>query len=316
MSEKIINVDNVDLITLFGENNQKFNKLKNYFPELKLISRGDKLKVLGNNKEINRFIDKINLIINHIDIHDVLTENQMEDILLNTNKESFKKYDDIVIHSYNGKIIKAQTKNQRKIIAGIKKNDMLFVTGPAGTGKTYIAVALAVKALKEKRVKRIILTRPAIEAGENLGFLPGDMKEKLDPYMQPLYDALLEMLPPKKIDSYIEKRIIQIAPLAFMRGRTLNNAFVILDEAQNTTLSQMKMFLTRMGASAKFIITGDQTQIDLPKNMVSGLLESQKVLKKIKSVGFIKLEENDIFRHKIVKQIIQAYKSKKIIKNE
>ena len=311
MSEKIINVDNVDLVSLFGENNIKFNKLKSFFPKLKLISRGNKIKVLGNNQEIDKFVEKINLILDHISLYDMLTENQMNEILENNNKKLLKNSRSIIIHTYNGKIIKAQTKNQSKIISEIKKHDMLFVTGPAGTGKTYTAVALAIKALKEKKVKRIILTRPAIEAGENLGFLPGDMKEKLDPYMQPLYDSLLDMLPLERLDSYIEKKIIQIVPLAFMRGRTLNNAFVILDEAQNTTINQMKMFLTRMGSSAKFMITGDLTQIDLPKGISSGLLESQKILKKIKSISFIKLEENDIFRHKIVKEIIEAYNLKK-----
>ena len=311
MSEKIINVDNVDLVSLFGENNIKFNKLKSYFPKLQLISRGNKIKILGNNQDIDKFVGKINLILDHISLYDILTENQMNDILENSNKKLLKNSSNIIIHTYNGKIIKAQTKNQSKIVSEIKKHDMLFVTGPAGTGKTYTAVALAVKALKEKKVKRIILTRPAIEAGENLGFLPGDMKEKLDPYMQPLYDSLLDMLPPERLDSYIEKKIIQIAPLAFMRGRTLNNAFVILDEAQNTTINQMKMFLTRMGSSAKFMITGDVTQIDLPKGISSGLLESQKLLKKIKSISFIKLEENDIFRHKIVKEIIEVYNLKK-----
>ena len=223
-------------------------------------------------------------------------------------KKVLENKDDIILHGTDGKLIRARTVNQRKIVSNIKKNDLLFAIGPAGTGKTYTAVALSVKALKSKEVKRIILTRPAVEAGENLGFLPGDLKEKLDPYMQPLYDALIDMLPSDKLKDYLEQGIIQIAPLAFMRGRTLDKAFVILDESQNATESQMKMFLTRMGMSAKFIITGDETQIDLPSKQKSGLIQAKDKLKKIKGVSFVFLDEKDVIRHKLVKKIIKAYK--------
>ena len=307
MSEKLITIKDNDLNKILGSNNSKFNKIKRLFPHIKLISRGDKIKVVGSNEEIIHFESKFNLFIDHLNKYNSLTINQIERII--EGKENILNGDaKIIVHGKNGNLIKAKTLNQRKMVDSIEKNDIVFAIGPAGTGKTYTSVALAVKYLKEKKVKRIILIRPAIEVGENLGFLPGDLKEKLDPYMQPIYDALFDMIPFTKLNDYIEDGTIQISPLAFMRGRTLDNAFVILDEGQNTTQHQMKMFLTRMGQSAKFIITGDLTQVDLPINKKSGLLHAKKILKDIKNISFINLDEKDIIRHKLVKQIINAYK--------
>jgi len=307
MSEKLITIKDNDLNKILGSNNSKFNKIKRLFPHIKLISRGDKIKVVGSKEEIIHFESKFNLFIDHLNKYNSLTINQIERII--EGKENILNGDaKIIIHGKNGNLIKAKTLNQRKMVDSIEKNDIVFAIGPAGTGKTYTSVALAVKYLKEKKVKRIILIRPAIEVGENLGFLPGDLKEKLDPYMQPIYDALFDMIPFTKLNDYIEDGTIQISPLAFMRGRTLDNAFVILDEGQNTTQHQMKMFLTRMGQSAKFIITGDLTQVDLPINKKSGLLHAKKILKDIKNISFINLDEKDIIRHKLVKQIINAYK--------
>ena len=307
MSEKLITIKDNDLNKILGSNNSKFNKIKRLFPHIKLISRGDKIKVVGSKEEIIHFESKFNLFIDHLNKYNSLTINQIERII--EGKENILNGDaKIIVHGKNGNSIKAKTLNQRKMVDSIEKNDIVFAIGPAGTGKTYTSVALAVKYLKEKKVKRIILIRPAIEVGENLGFLPGDLKEKLDPYMQPIYDALFDMIPFTKLNDYIEDGTIQISPLAFMRGRTLDNAFVILDEGQNTTQHQMKMFLTRMGQSAKFIITGDLTQVDLPINKKSGLLHAKKILKDIKNISFINLDEKDIIRHKLVKQIINAYK--------
>jgi len=307
MSEKLITIKDTDINKILGSNNSKFNKIKRFFPQIKLISRGDKIKVVGSLKEISHFESKFNLFIDHLDKFNSLTINQIERII--DGKENILNGEsDVILHGKNGNLIKAKTFNQRKMLTEIDKNDVVFAIGPAGTGKTYTSVALAVKYLKEKKVKRIILIRPAIEVGENLGFLPGDLKEKLDPYMQPIYDALFDMIPFNRLNEYIEDGTIQIAPLAFMRGRTLDNAFVILDEGQNTTRHQMKMFLTRMGQSAKFIITGDLTQVDLADNKKSGLLHAKKILKDIKNISFINLDEKDIIRHKLVKQIINAYK--------
>jgi len=307
MSEKLITIKDADINKILGSNNSKFNKIKRFFPQIKLISRGDKIKVVGSLKEISHFESKFNLFIDHLNKFNSLTINQIERII--DGKENILNGEnDVILHGKNGNLIKAKTFNQRKMLAEIDKNDVVFAIGPAGTGKTYTSVALAVKYLKEKKVKRIILIRPAIEVGENLGFLPGDLKEKLDPYMQPIYDALFDMIPFNRLNEYIEDGTIQIAPLAFMRGRTLDNAFVILDEGQNTTRHQMKMFLTRMGQSAKFIITGDLTQVDLADNKKSGLLHAKKILKDIKNISFINLDEKDIIRHKLVKQIINAYK--------
>ena len=308
MSEKKITISNIELVKLFGANNNKLEKIKSLFPELKIISRGEDLKLSGSIPQIMFFEQKLSAFIRHIEQYNSLTNSQIERLVEGDENEIFKLNHNTILYGHNGKIIKAKTLNQRKMVSEIDRNDMLFAIGPAGTGKTYTAVALAVKALKEKRVKRIIFTRPAVESGENLGFLPGDLKEKLDPYMQPIYDALFDMLPIDKLNDYVENGTIQIAPLAFMRGRTLDKAFVILDEGQNTTDKQMKMFLTRMGVSAKFIITGDETQVDLPKHQHSGLVHAQKTLKGIKEISFVTLDSKDVIRHKLVTQIIKAYK--------
>ena len=307
MSEKKIILDNIELVKLFGTNNQKLNKIKSLFPKIKIISRGEVLKLIGSTVQITYFETKLFDFIQHLNQYNSLTVNQIERLVEGNSKEILKEKNNIILYGENGKIIKAKTVNQRKMVAEIRKKDMIFAIGPAGTGKTYTAVAIAVKALKNKEVKRIIFTRPADESGENLGFLPGDLKEKLDPYMQPIYDALLDMIPIKQLKKYIDSEIIQIAPLAFMRGRTLDNAFVILDEGQNTSEQQMKMFLTRMGISAKFIITGDETQIDLPKNQFSGLIHAKKKLMKLKEISFINLDSKDIIRHKLVTKIINQY---------
>ena len=307
MSEKLITLANADINNLFGTNNKKFNAIKTYFPHVKLITRGDKLKVIGSSDQILFFENKFNIFIEHLNKFNSLTISQIERII-DGDENVMKEEDDIIIHGQHGKLIKAKTFNQRRMVSEIKNNDILFAIGPAGTGKTYTSVALAVKYLKNKKVKRIILIRPAIEVGENLGFLPGDLKEKLDPYMQPIYDALFDMLPISKLNEHLEDGTIQIAPLAFMRGRTLDHAFVILDEGQNTTPHQMKMFLTRMGKSAKFIITGDKTQIDLPSKQSSGLTHAQSILKDINEISFVNLDGKDIIRHKLVKKIINAYK--------
>ena len=307
MSEKLITLANADINNLFGTNNKKFNAIKTYFPQVKLITRGDKLKVIGSSDQILFFENKFNIFIEHLNKFNSLTISQIERII-DGDENVMKEEDDIIIHGQHGKLIKAKTFNQRRMVSEIQNNDILFAIGPAGTGKTYTSVALAVKYLKNKKVKRIILIRPAIEVGENLGFLPGDLKEKLDPYMQPIYDALFDMLPITKLNEYLEDGTIQIAPLAFMRGRTLDHAFVILDEGQNTTPHQMKMFLTRMGKSAKFIITGDKTQIDLPLKQSSGLTHAQSILKDINEISFVNLDGKDIIRHKLVKKIINAYK--------
>lgn len=309
MNEKIIDLEKIDLVVLFGSNNRKLYKIREFFPDLKLIARGNTLKVLGNEDQILFFEKKFQSFIDHINHYNRLTLSQIERLIMEDESKVMENKNDVILHGSEGKLIKARTVNQRKMVGDISKNDMMFALGPAGTGKTYTAVALAVKALKSKQVKRIILTRPAVESGENLGFLPGDLKEKLDPYMQPLYDALIDMLPSEKLKDYFENGTIQIAPLAFMRGRTLDKAFVILDEAQNATTSQMKMFLTRMGMSAKFIITGDESQIDLPAKQKSGLIEARKRLEKLEGISFIYLDEKDVIRHKLVKQIIKAYKN-------
>jgi phosphate starvation-inducible protein PhoH and related proteins len=311
MNEKIITLESLEPVDLYGVNDVKLNVIKKHFPKLKLVARGYSLKVLGESKEIARFEKKLNLLLDHYHKTGLLTDTVIERLLGQTGENIIESQDDggsdLILFGNSGLVIKAKTDNQRKMVISIQKNDMLFAVGPAGTGKTYTAVALAVRALKNKEVKRIILTRPAVEAGENLGFLPGDMKEKLDPYMQPLYDALADMIPNDKLGQYIENRTVQIAPLAFMRGRTLDNAFVILDEAQNTTESQMKMFLTRMGANAKFIVTGDVTQIDLPSRQPSGLLQALRLLKKVDGIAIVELDNTDVIRHKLVKSIIERY---------
>lgn len=311
MNERIIELKEINPNDLFGTQNTNVEILRKYFPKLKIVARGNELKAFGESEILDEFEKRLGMLITYFNRYNKLDENSIERILTSNGEEhkSSKLADGVLVHGVGGKLIKAQTANQRKMVELMGKNDMLFAIGPAGTGKTYTAVALAVKALKEKEVKKIVLTRPAVESGENLGFLPGDLKEKLDPYMQPLYDALRDMIPFERLDSYIEKGIIQIAPLAFMRGRTLDNAFVILDEAQNTTHNQMKMFLTRMGKSAKFVINGDPGQIDLPRRQVSGLKEAMLTLKEVKGIAFVHLDENDVIRHRLVKQIISAYKS-------
>ena len=311
MSEKTIKIEGVDLVLLFGANNKKFERLSNLFPSLKIIARGNTIKVIGKTDDILFFQQKFDAILKHVYQYDSLTISQLERLILEDEHNILSEENDLILHGQKGRLIKARTVNQRKMVKQSEANDMLFAIGPAGTGKTYTAVALAVRALKQKQVRRIILTRPAVEAGENLGFLPGDLKEKLDPYLQPLYDALLDMIPPEKLADYTEHGIIQIAPLAFMRGRTLDNAFVILDEAQNSTESQIKMFLTRMGKSAKFVITGDVTQIDLPKHQPSGLVLAQKILNKTEGISFVILDERDVIRHTLVKKIIKAFQKPK-----
>ncbi len=312
MNELIIEITEMNPRELFGQHNANIELLKKYFPKLKIVARGSKMKIYGEPDLLEEFDKRFTMILEHFSKYNKLDENSIERVLTSKSKEDYetsKKSGDVLLHGVNGKHIKAQTVNQRKLVESMRKNDMVFAVGPAGTGKTYTGVALAVKALKDKEVKRIILTRPAVEAGENLGFLPGDLKEKLDPYMQPLYDALRDMIPHEKLESYIEKGVIQIAPMAFMRGRTLDNAFVILDEAQNTTHAQMKMFLTRMGKHAKFMITGDPGQIDLPRRVISGLKEALLVLKNVEGVAIIHLDDKDVIRHRLVKKVIAAYKA-------
>lgn len=317
LSEKIVRVDQVDPIEVYGTNNRYLDIIKTYFPALKIIARGEEIKVNGEESELARFEEKIAEVMTHLNRYNSLSVNQVDRIMKGdmTEEPDEKGGEDLILHGTNGQAIRARTLNQRRMIKEIESNDVLFAVGPAGTGKTYTAVALAVAALKNKEIKKIILTRPAVEAGENLGFLPGDLKEKLDPYLQPLYDALRDMIAPEKLAYYLESGVIQIAPLAFMRGRTLDHAFVILDEAQNTTRSQMKMFLTRMGASAKFIVTGDASQIDLPRKQASGLKEALLILANIKGIAKVFLDEDDVMRHQLVKDIIRAY-DKEEDKNE
>lgn len=311
MNERILELTEINPKDFFGAQNSNIEQLKKYFPKLKVVARGSKIKIYGEKELLDEFEKRLKMLVNHFNRYNKLDENSIERLLTSNGNESTssKGSNDVLVHGVSGRLIKAQTANQRKMVELMKKNDMLFAVGPAGTGKTYTAVALAVKALKEKEVRKIILTRPAVESGENLGFLPGDLKEKLDPYMQPLYDALRDMIPFEKLDSYIESGVIQIAPLAFMRGRTLDNAFVILDEAQNTTHAQMKMFLTRMGKNAKFVVNGDPGQIDLPRKQVSGLKESLLALKDIKGIAMVYLDDKDVIRHRLVKEVIAAYKS-------
>lgn len=314
MSEKKIILEDIAPIDLYGVNDTKLELVKKRFPKLKIVARGEIIKANGEEEDLNQLEMTINILIAYYNRFGNLTENAVEQILNGAGRSARKENgnddfngDDVLVFGNGGLIVKARTENQRKIVEGISKNDMVFAIGPAGTGKTYTAVALAVRALKNKEVKKIILTRPAVEAGENLGFLPGDLKEKLDPYLQPLYDALLDMIAPEKLAFYLENRVIQIAPLAFMRGRTLDNAFVILDEAQNATQGQLKMFLTRMGSSAKFVITGDITQIDLPKHQPSGLPQALKLLNKVEGISIVQLDGTDVIRHKLVKKIIDVY---------
>lgn len=310
MGEKIILIDTVDPVEIYGISDSKLDLIKKLFPKLKIVARGDNIKIIGDDDELLFFEMKLNLMIDHISKFGNLTESDINRLMNPDGEQVYKgseEANDVLVFGNGGLVVKAKTLNQRRMVESISKNDIVFAIGPAGTGKTYTAVALAVRALKNKEVRKIILTRPAVEAGENLGFLPGDLKEKLDPYMQPLYDALYDMVPVEKLAAYIESHVIQIAPLAFMRGRTLDNAFVILDEAQNATESQLKMFLTRMGPSAKFVITGDVTQIDLPKHQPSGLIQAMRLFKKAEGIEMIMLDEHDVIRHNLVKRIISIY---------
>ena len=315
MNELIIELTDISAQDFFGMNNETITSLKNYFPKLKIVARGNKVKAFGDEVVLDEFEKRFDLLTSHFARYNRLDENSLERILASDDSEVTalkdipESSDATLVHGVNGRKIKAQTLNQRRLVEAVQQNDMVFAIGPAGTGKTYTGVALAVKALKEKQVRRIILTRPAVEAGESLGFLPGDLKEKLDPYMQPLYDALRDMIPPEKLENYLETGVIQIAPMAFMRGRTLDGAFVILDEAQNTTHAQMKMFLTRMGKNAKFLLTGDPGQIDLPRRVISGLKEALLVLNKVEGIGIVYLDDKDVIRHRLVKKVIDAYKS-------
>ncbi|MCP4180316.1 MAG: PhoH family protein [bacterium] len=308
MSEKTITLKSINPVDILGVNNKNIDFLKHFFPKIKIISRGEEIKAIGDEDEILNFEEKFHLILTHFEKFGKISENDITEIMENEDYFLHKEQNNnILVHGRNGLIIKARTPNQIKMVEACNKNDLLFAIGPAGTGKTYTAVALAVRALKNKEIRRIILTRPAVEAGENLGFLPGDLRDKLDPYLQPLYDALRDMIPTQKLLSYWEDGTIEIAPLAFMRGRTLDHAFVILDEAQNATEGQLKMFLTRMGKSAKFIVTGDITQIDLPRNQASGLMQASKILQNVNGLSFIFLDHKDIIRHKLVTRIINAY---------
>ncbi|SMC95407.1 PhoH family protein [Pedobacter africanus] len=319
MNELKLTLESVDPVQFWGTNNEHYELIKNAFPKLKVVARGNEVKVLGDDQELKGFEQKYNQLLVHLEKYSSLTPNDVESILVSKKAPAAVAENgadkaatgggggEVIVYGTNGLLVKARTTNQRRMVDSIGKNDILFAIGPAGTGKTYTAVALAVRALKNKEIKRIILTRPAVEAGENLGFLPGDLKEKVDPYLRPLYDALDDMIPAEKLKTYIENRTIEIAPLAFMRGRTLDNCFVILDEAQNATDLQLKMFLTRMGPSAKFIVTGDVTQVDLPKKQMSGLHNALRILDDIPGIEIIYLTGEDVVRHKLVKRILKAY---------
>ena len=316
MTETIINLETVNPIDFFGVNNGKLDILKKKFPLLKILSRGTQVKLSGSPEQIVDAKEKISLIVQYIERNGHMSENYFEQILGGDDQQVVDNFvernpNEVLVFGPNGKTVRARTANQKKMVTAVDKNDIVFAIGPAGTGKTYTALALAVRALKNKSVKKIILTRPAVEAGENLGFLPGDLKEKIDPYLRPLYDALDDMIPADKLGYYMTTRTIEIAPLAYMRGRTLDNAFIILDEAQNTNDGQLKMFLTRIGANAKAIITGDPTQIDLPKNMRSGIDKALRILKNVDGIALVELDEEDVVRHKLVKAIIKAYEKDK-----
>ncbi len=314
MNELILTLENLNPVMLWGANNEYFEILKKHFPKIKIVARGNEVKILGDEFELKHFHVKFQEILDHVDKFQSLNNNDLEHILgakpgvIETELAVVPNNgSEPIVFGPNGIVVKARTANQRRMVESINRNDVIFAIGPAGTGKTYTAVALAVRALKNKEIKRIILTRPAVEAGENLGFLPGDLKEKIDPYLRPLYDALDDMIPAEKLKLYLENRTIEIAPLAFMRGRTLDNCFVILDEAQNATDMQLKMFLTRMGPTAKFIVTGDVTQIDLPKIQQSGLHTALRILPEIKGIDIIYLSGEDVVRHKLVRRILEAY---------
>lgn len=308
MPEKIITLEGIEPVEFYGVANSNLQRICDLFPKLKIVARGSLIKAIGDDAELVRFEDKMNSLLAYSAKYGHISPEVVSQVFsegLRSAEEAQNK--DIIVYGNGGLIVKARTENQHRLVSMYDDNDLLFAVGPAGSGKTYTAIALAVRALKNKEVKRIILTRPAVEAGEKLGFLPGDMKEKLDPYLQPLYDALNDMIPPAKLQKYVDEGTVQIAPLAYMRGRTLDNAFVILDEAQNTTLSQLKMFLTRMGRNAKFIVTGDITQIDLPRRSDSGLVRAMELLRGIKGIGMVEFDKRDIIRHSLVKHIVKAF---------
>ena len=310
MTEIIIFLEDIDPVVFFGTNNSLLDKIRSFFPKIKIMARGNEIKCMGEESEITLFAEKFNELIEYYQKYHRLDEQDIEKYFFDAEhmKTASKgEFENVIVFGTSGKPVRARTINQLQLVNDYKSNDLIIAEGPAGTGKTYTSIALAVRALKEREVKKIILTRPAVEAGERLGFLPGDMKEKLDPYLQPLYDALHDMLPFKKLETWIEDGTVQIAPLAFMRGRTLENAFVILDEAQNATISQLKMFLTRMGSNSKFIMTGDTTQIDLQRKNESGLIQAMRILSNIEGISVIKFDERDIVRHKLVKRIVRAY---------
>lgn len=307
MVEKVITLENISLIDFLGVENKNIKEVASAFPKSKIVSRGNEIRIKGSTTEILKINDIITSLMEHYNKYGKVTEENVQNYLTKEAEEKLPEEEEVLIYGTKGFTIKPKTINQQKLVYAVSDNDLVFALGPAGTGKTYISVALAVKALKNKQVKKIIITRPAVEAGETLGFLPGDLKEKLDPYLRPIYDALFDMVPSEKLRYYMENNVIEIAPLAYMRGRTLNNAFILLDEAQNTTPSQIKMFLTRMGPNSKVIVTGDTSQIDLPKKQKSGLVESTRILKDVKGIGFIELTGKDVIRHKIVKDIITAY---------
>ena len=312
MTEIIIFLEDIDPVVFFGTNNSLLDKIRSFFPKIKIMARGNEIKCMGEETGITIFAEKFNELIEYYRKYHRLDEQDIEKYLFDVEhmkSASNGEFEQVIVFGTSGKPVRARTVNQLLLVNEYKTNDLIIAEGPAGTGKTYTSIALAVKALKDREVKKIILTRPAVEAGERLGFLPGDMKEKLDPYLQPLYDALHDMLPFKKLETWLEDGTVQIAPLAFMRGRTLENAFVILDEAQNATISQLKMFLTRMGVSSKFIMTGDTTQIDLPRKNDSGLLMAMRILANIEGISIIKFDERDIVRHKLVKRIVRAYEN-------
>ena len=307
MAEKILHLETVEPLDLYGAKCSRLDILKRAFPKIQIVARGHDVKVLGDEQQIADFEDKFRQVVHFLDTFNRLSDDDLVQILNNQQQHQSDVPDDLIVFGNNGRAIRARSANQQRMVDAVAQNDMLFALGPAGSGKTYTAIALAVRALRNREVRRIVLSRPAVEAGERLGFLPGDLKEKIDPYLQPLYDALNDMIPAKKLESHLEEGVIQIAPLAFMRGRTLDNAFVILDEAQNTTLPQMKMFLTRMGMNSKFIITGDVTQIDLPRTQDSGLVQAIHLLKRIEGISIVELDESDIVRHRLVKEIVKAF---------
>ncbi len=307
MAEKILHLETVEPLDLYGAKCSRLDILKRAFPKIQIVARGHDVKVLGDEQQIADFEDKFRQVVHFLDTFNRLSDDDLVQILNNQQQHQSDVPDDLIVFGNNGRAIRARSANQQRMVDAVAQSDMLFALGPAGSGKTYTAIALAVRALRNREVRRIVLSRPAVEAGERLGFLPGDLKEKIDPYLQPLYDALNDMIPAKKLESHLEEGVIQIAPLAFMRGRTLDNAFVILDEAQNTTLPQMKMFLTRMGMNSKFIITGDMTQIDLPRTQDSGLVQAIRLLKKIDGISIVELDESDIVRHRLVKEIVKAF---------